>query len=95
MGSWLTCRCGALLHTNLFCGTGISVLASEEFLDAPRDGKTLEDFVTEMIVSSRKMLHCKSCERIFVLQFLNGEAHIRSYAPEDKDREQDGTSGDG
>lgn len=85
MGSWLTCRCGALLHTNLFCATGISVLVSEEFLDAPRDGKELEDFVTEMIVGSPKMLHCKSCERIVVLQFQNGEAQIRSYVPEDRE----------
>lgn len=54
-------------------------------MDAPRDGKELEDFVTEMIVGSPKMLHCKSCERIVVLQFQNGEAQIRSYVPEDRE----------
>lgn len=68
----------------MFCGTGISVLASEEFLDAPREGKKLEDFVSEMILSSPKMLICKSCERIVVLRFQNGEAQVRSYVPEDK-----------
>jgi hypothetical protein len=29
------------------------------------------------------MLHCKSCERIVVLQFQNGDARIRSYVPEE------------
>lgn len=66
----------------MFSGTGISVLASEEFLDAQREGKALEDFVSEMIVSSPKMICCKSCERIVILQYQNGEARIRSYLPE-------------
>ncbi len=70
---------------NMFCGTGISVLASEEFLDAPREGKNLEDFLTEMIVGSPKMLNCKTCGRIVVLRYKNGEAQIRSYIPESEE----------
>ena len=67
---------------NMFCGTGISVVASEEFLDAPREGKDLEDFVSEMITVSPKLLNCKACGRIVVLKFENGDAQVRSYAPE-------------
>lgn len=69
----------------MFCGTGISVLASEEFLDSPREGMKLDDFVSELIADSPKMLSCKSCERVVVLRFHNGEAQIRSYVPEDKE----------
>lgn len=83
MGSWLTCRCGGLLHTNMFCGTGISVLASEEFLDASHEEKTRDEFIAAMISDSPKLLHCKSCGRIVILKFLNGEAQVKSYVPED------------
>lgn len=83
MGSWLTCRCGRLLQTNMFSGTGISVLASEEFLDAPHEEKTRDEFIAAMISDSPKLLHCKSCGRIVVLKFLNGEAEVKSYVPEE------------
>ena len=82
MGSWLTCHCGALLHTNMFSGTGISVLATEEFLDAPRTDNNLDGFVTELIAGAPKLLTCKSCGRIVVLTYRGGIAQARSYVPE-------------
>lgn len=33
MGSWIDCLCGQLLHTNVFCGAGVSFLVTEDLLD--------------------------------------------------------------
>lgn len=67
MSSWLRCRCGNLVHTNLFCGTGISVLVGEERLDEERTGQSAEEFISEMIQSCNQLLHCRNCGRLIVV----------------------------
>ncbi|AEG70028.1 hypothetical protein RSPO_c02735 [Ralstonia solanacearum Po82] len=48
MGSWIRCKCDQLVHKNLFCGTGISVLATEAFLDAHHDKKSANDLISDL-----------------------------------------------
>jgi len=68
MGSWVRCKCKQLVHKNLFCGTGISLLVSEEFLDIDRSNATYDSLVTEIVVTSRKLLECQVCGRIIIVR---------------------------
>jgi hypothetical protein len=71
MGSWIKCKCDALVHKNLFCGTGISLIASEEFLDEMRPKQTAEELVSEMIKDLPSLLECSNCKRLIVLDEQN------------------------
>jgi hypothetical protein len=72
-----------MIHKNLFCGTGMSIIATEEFLDRDRSGMSADDLVSEMIVSSDKLLRCKSCNRVVILREKNGEIDAQFFTPND------------
>lgn len=82
MGSWLKCRCGNLIHKNLFCGTGISLIATEEFLDVERENKSAEDLVNELVLGSSMLLKCKSCGRLVILRESPETDVVEYYIPE-------------
>ncbi len=83
MSSWVRCKCGQLVHTNMFCGTGISLIVEEDYLDEERPGKSAEDLVSEMVITRTRLLVCNNCNRIIVLDDRNGI--IKFYAPETDD----------
>jgi hypothetical protein len=82
MGSWVRCKCGQLVHKNLFCGTGVSIIATEEFLDADRPDLSARDFISELISSSAMLLKCPSCGRLIVLRETGDATDAEFYAPE-------------
>ena len=82
MGSWIKCKCDALVHKNLFCGTGMSLIAGEEFLDEMRPKKSAEDLVSEMIKTLPFLLECDNCKRLIVLD--EHENTIKFYELEDE-----------
>jgi hypothetical protein len=67
MSSWVKCKCEQLVHTNLFCGTGISLIVEEDFLDEERPNMSAEDFISELVVTRNRLLQCQNCSRIIVL----------------------------
>jgi len=82
MGSWLTCKCGARLHRNLFAGTGMSLIATEAFLDTERVGASADDLVSELVREGERLLRCRPCGRIVLLQ--EGPIdQVRFYTPDD------------
>jgi len=84
MGSWIRCKCDHLVHKNLFCGTGISLVVTEEFLDKERPNETAEDIVSEMIRNSEMLLECSNCGRIIVLKETKDEFGVRFFAPDNE-----------
>jgi hypothetical protein len=81
MGSWVRCKCEELVHTNMFCGTGISLIVEEGYLDEERPNKSAEDFISELVVTRSRLLECGNCKRIIVLDERNNE--IKYYKLED------------
>jgi hypothetical protein len=51
----------------LFCGTGISLIVEEDFLDEERSNMSAEDFISELVVTRNRLLQCQNCSRIIVL----------------------------
>lgn len=82
MGSWIRCRCDHLVHKNLFCGTGISLVITEKFLDKERPSETAEDLVSEMIRSSEMLLKCSNCGRVIILKETIDEFDVRFFTPD-------------
>ena len=80
MGSWVRCKCNQLVHKNLFCGTGISLIVEEDYLDESRPTQSAEDLISEMIRTRKMLLECTNCNRIMVLDELRGE--VKFYQPE-------------
>lgn len=80
MSSWVRCKCDQLVHTNMFCGTGISLIVEEDYLDEERRDKSAEDLITEMLVTRNRLLECKNCNRVIILDDRNGVTKF--YAPE-------------
>lgn len=52
MSSWITCRCGRQLHTNLACGCDLRLVIHEAVLEAPREHLTAEQVVASVVLSS-------------------------------------------
>jgi len=73
MGSWVRCKCEQLVHKNMFCGTGISLIVEENYLDEPRPNKSAEDLISEMVLTRKMLLECKNCNRIIVLNESSNE----------------------
>jgi hypothetical protein len=67
MSSWVKCKCDQLVHANLFCRTGISLIVEEDFLDEERPNMSAEDFISELVVTRNRLLQCQNCSRIIVL----------------------------
>jgi len=83
MGSWITCPCGASIHTNLFAGTTVYRLISDSDYDAlegPVDRGKLEALFFDHGIPAYR---CKSCGRLAV-QWDKEQAPV-FYAPEGRE----------
>jgi hypothetical protein len=88
MGSWITCVCGALIHTNLFAGATAYRLISDadyDALDDPIDRDTVEALFFEKGIP---VYRCRTCNRLVVRWDKQGK-HL-FYVPEGKTAEQRG-----
>jgi hypothetical protein len=82
MGLWITCLCGALIHTNLFAGAPVYQLISDvdyDVLDDPIDRDKLEALFFKRGIP---VYRCKACNRL-VVQW-DKESDYQFYAPEGK-----------
>jgi hypothetical protein len=82
MGSWIRCKCNQLVHKNLFCGTGISLLVTEDFLDVERSNTTAEELTSEIVLSSELLLKCTNCGRIMLLKETKDVSEVRFFSPD-------------
>jgi hypothetical protein len=82
MSSWLKCKCGQLIHKNLFCGTGISLVVTEEFLHDEHIHQAVDSFVDSLIISSSMLLKCKACGRLVILKERPQNDLVEFYMPE-------------
>jgi hypothetical protein len=82
MSSWIRCKCDCLLHKNLFCGTGMSLVATEEFLDRTRTNASADDLVSELVHEAVRLLACKNCGRIVLLTESKENHDIRFFKPD-------------
>ncbi len=82
MGSWVRCKCDQLVHKNLFCGTGISLLATEEFLDENHLGKSAGDLISDLVRRSELLLTCWNCGRKIFVKETKDVFEIRFFKPE-------------
>ena len=71
MGSWIKCQCGELVHKNMFCGTDVSLVVEEDYLDEERPDLSAEEFISGMVVTRKRLLECKNCNRIIILDEKN------------------------
>ncbi len=67
MGSWVRCKCESLVHKNLFCGAGISLIVSENTIDGNFENMNTENFISSLIESSSKLLKCSNCGRLILI----------------------------
>jgi hypothetical protein len=86
MGSWIRCKCDNLVHKNLFCGTGISVVVTEDFLDRDWQGKTADDLLDELIRASDRQLKCNNCGRILLLRETKDVFDVHFYEPDNENK---------
>jgi len=85
MGSWIRCKCDQLVHKNLFCGTGISLLATEEFLDEAHESKSVDDFISDLVRQSDLLLTCGNCGRKIVVRETRDVFEVRFFKPEQEE----------
>lgn len=83
MGSWIRCKCNQLVHKNLFCGTGISLVVTEDFLDIERPNTTAEGLTSEIVLGSEMLLKCANCGRIILLKETKDTSEVRFFSPDD------------
>jgi hypothetical protein len=83
MGSWVRCKCDGLLHRNLFAGTGVSIVATEEFLALDRPKASADDLVSELVRTGERLLRCRTCGRIVLLNETTED--IRFFKPDSAD----------
>jgi hypothetical protein len=67
----------------MFCGTGISAIATEDFLDNYNGGKSAEDVISDLIVKGDRMVRCCACNRLIFLKKTPAGEIIRFFRPDD------------
>ena len=82
MGSWIRCKCDRLIHKNLFCDTGISLVATEKFLDQEHAEKSADDLISELIRQSDLLLSCSNCGRKILVREKKDVYEVRFFKPE-------------
>ena len=68
MASDLRCKCGQLLHKNLFAGAGVSLITPEGFLEQNFTGVSAEKMALMLILASRLLLTCPNCGRVALVE---------------------------
>lgn len=79
MGSWIRCKCDSLIHKNLFCGTGVSLVVSEDTLDTSDPDTPADQLISKIIYESEMLLKCKNCGRIILLRESKDEFNLKFY----------------
>jgi DNA-directed RNA polymerase subunit RPC12/RpoP len=70
------------VHKNLFCGTDISLIVKEDFLDVERPNSSAEALVSEIILTAEMMLKCQNCGRIILVKETKHSLDVRFFLPE-------------
>ena len=66
MGSWITCTCGGLIHTNIFSGTGIFQLIRDSDYDAIEDPVDRDKLSDLFFKKGTTVYRCHSCGRLLI-----------------------------
>ena len=73
MGSWIQCVCGNSVHMNIFCGAKISVVVSEDTLDALADEQDASKAIRQILSKSDILVRCQKCHRIAIEEHGSGK----------------------
>ena len=94
MASWIRCRCGELVYTNLFSGADVYSLILDSDYDAvqrPAD----DDAFSRLFLSGREVFRCKVCRRLIVYWDKGEQGAATFYSEEQcKNDEPDNTQQD-
>lgn len=66
MGSWINCVCGKLLHKNLFCGAGVSLLVPEAVIDEGDEAESSTMLLGRIVTGSETVVRCAACNRMAI-----------------------------
>ena len=58
------------------------MVVTEEFLDDERAHQSIDDFISNLIVSSSMLLKCKACGRLVILKERPENDLVEFYMPE-------------
>ena len=89
MGSWITCLCGGLIHTNMFSGTHICRLIEDSDYDAIDDPVDRDKLRHLYFNKGVTVYRCLNCGRLLVEWDNDGIPTF--YLPEGKRAEVPGT----
>jgi hypothetical protein len=92
MGSWITCLCGGLIHTNLFAGATVYRLISDEDYDALGDSIDRDKLESLFFDKGIPVYRCPACNRL-VIQW-DKEGTYLFYMPEGEKPGQAATEDD-
>jgi hypothetical protein len=81
MESWARCRCGQLVHNNLFCDAGIALIGSEHVPDIEHTNTSADEFVADLIMRTKVLLNCQNCGHITTLIDNEGFMEIKFFMP--------------
>ena len=80
MSSWIRCKCGALVHTNLFSGANIGLIVTDTFLDTLPGDISRDEAIGRLAVGAEtSFIRCKACPRVFV---LHSDGTLEIFAPD-------------
>lgn len=68
MASEIRCKCGQMLHKNLFAGADVSLLTPEKFLEQNFTGVSAEKMALMLILASKLLLTCPHCGRVALVE---------------------------
>lgn len=80
MGSWMKCKCGALIHLNMFSGTHIYQLIEDSDYDAVEDPVSRDKLEDLFLKKGITVYPCLSCGRLLVEWSRKGSLTV--YLPE-------------
>jgi hypothetical protein len=66
MGSWIRCKCGYLIHTNLFAGEDVFQLIRDSDYDSVEDPVDREKLSDLFFRKGIPVYLCKGCGRLLV-----------------------------
>lgn len=84
MASLITCKCGALVPTNLFSGYGAYSLILDSDYDAALEKPADDEAFSRLFLGGREVFKCKACSRLIVY-WDKGPAGRPTYYSEEKD----------
>ena len=76
MSSWIKCPCGELLHKNLFCGAGVSVVVIDTVLDSIPEKAPARAALDKIVLEGDTLVRCRKCHRVAVEDKKSGAITI-------------------